>query len=174
MVEPMNWLRNFMMGRYGPDSFSLFLIVISLVCTLVSSLFGGLWPLLFISYALWFWVIFRMLSRNIEGRAKENEKFMVFWNWMKEHTVGIRGWLTTQANRFRDRRTHKYFRCPKCRQMVRVPKNKGKVRIICPKCKNEFIRQTGKSAAQRAREEQARAEKSAARAAKKADKAGKK
>ena len=37
----MNWLRNFMMGRYGPDSLSLFLIVVSLVCTLTSSLFGG-------------------------------------------------------------------------------------------------------------------------------------
>ena len=48
----MNWLRNFMMGRYGPDSLSLFLIVISLVCTLTSSLFGGVLVLILISYAL--------------------------------------------------------------------------------------------------------------------------
>ena len=51
----MNWLRNFMMGRYGPDSLSLFLIVVSLVCTLTSSLFGGVLVLILISYALWFW-----------------------------------------------------------------------------------------------------------------------
>ena len=57
--------------------------------------------------------------------------------------------------------------------MVRVPKNKGKVRIICPKCKNEFIRSTGKSAAQKAKEEQQRAEKAAQKAAKKAEKTGK-
>ena len=170
----MNWLRNFMMGRYGPDSLSLFLIVVSLVCTLTSSLFGGVLVLILISYALWFWVIFRMLSRNIAARQKENETFLRGWRWVMDHTVGLRGWFKTQGNRFRDRKTHKYFRCPSCHQMVRVPKNKGKVRIICPKCKNEFIRQTGKSAAQRAREEQARAEKNAQRAAKQADKAGKK
>ena len=170
----MNWLRNFMMGRYGPASLSLFLIVVSLVCTLTSSLFGGVLVLILISYALWFWVIFRMLSRNIAARQKENEAFLRGWRWVMDHTVGLRGWFKTQGNRFRDRKTHKYFRCPSCHQMVRVPKNKGKVRIICPKCKNEFIRQTGKSAAQRAREEQARAEKNAQRAAKKADKAGKK
>ena len=68
----MNWLRNFMMGRYGPDSLSLFLIVVSLVCTLTSSLFGGVLVLILISYALWFWVIFRMLSRNIAARQDES------------------------------------------------------------------------------------------------------
>ena len=67
----MNWLRNFMMGRYGPDSLSLFLIVVSLVCTLTSSLFGGVLVLILISYALWFWVIFRMLSRNMARRREE-------------------------------------------------------------------------------------------------------
>ena len=168
-----NALQRFMYGRYGRDRLNDCLIGLYLILLLLYMI-TRLTPLYWLAVILVAATLFRMLSRNIEGRAKENEKFMVFWNWMKEHTVGIRGWLTTQSNRFRDRRTHKYFRCPKCRQMVRVPKNKGKVRIICPKCKNEFIRQTGKSAAQRAREEQARAEKSAARAAKKADKAGKK
>lgn len=170
----MNWLRNFMMGRYGPDSLSLFLIVVSLICTLTSSLFGGVLVLILISYILWFWVIFRLLSRNIAARQKENETFLRMVGWLRDHTTGIRGWFKTQSNRFRDRKTHKYFRCPTCHQMVRVPKNKGKVRIICPKCKNEFIRQTGKSPAQKAREEQARADKAAQKAAKKADKASKK
>ena len=54
--------------------------------------------------------------------------------------------------------------------MVRVPKNKGKVRIICPKCKEEFIRFTGKSSAQRMREEQEKAEKRAQRESKRSAK----
>ena len=29
----MNWLRNFMIGRYGTDSLSLFLLVLSVIIT---------------------------------------------------------------------------------------------------------------------------------------------
>ena len=157
----MNWLRNFMIGRYGTDQLSFFLIIVNLVMTLVSSLFGGNIVILILSYATWFYVIFRTLSRNIAARQKENGQFMIFWRWVMTHTTGVRGWMKTCINRIRDRKTHKYFRCPKCHQMVRVPKNKGKVRIICPKCREEFIRQTGKSPAQKAREEQEKAAKNA-------------
>lgn len=169
----MNWLRNFMIGRYGTDQLSFFVIIVNMVMTLIASLFGGNIVVLLLSYALWVWIIFRTLSRNIAARQKENEIFLVGWDWVKDHTVGIRGWFTTEGNRFRDRDTHKYFRCPKCHQMVRVPKNKGKVRIICPKCKEEFIRSTGKSPAQRAKEEQQKANKAAQKAAKKSEKTGK-
>mgnify|MGYP002625827682 CR=1 FL=1 len=34
---------------------------------------------------------------------------------------------------------HKYFRCPKCRQTVRVPKGKGRVRITCKSCGNASL-----------------------------------
>ena len=166
----MNWLRNFMIGRYGTDSLSLFLLVVSMICTLTSSLCGGVLTLILLSYALWIWIIFRTLSRNLSARSHENEVFMTGWRWVMDHTVGLRGWFKTQYNRFRDRKTHRYFRCPKCKQMVRVPKNKGKVRIICPKCKEEFIRFTGKSSAQRMREEQEKAEKRAQRESKRSAK----
>ncbi len=166
----MNWLRNFMIGRYGTDNLSLFLLVISMVCTLVSSLCGGVLPLILLSYGLWVWIIFRTLSRNLSARSRENEKFMNGWHWVMDHTVGLRGWFKTEGNRFKDRKTHKYFRCPTCHQMVRVPKNKGKLRIICPKCKNEFIRFTGKSPAQQEKERLAKAKKEAERRERKASK----
>ncbi len=167
----MNWLRNFMIGRYGTDLLSIFVIIVSMLMTFISSLFGGNIVVLLLSYLMWGWVIFRTLSRNIAARQKENETFMVFWRWAMDHTAGLRGWFKTQWNRWRDRKTHKYFRCPKCHQMVRVPKNKGKVRIICPKCKEEFVRSTGKSPAQKAKEQQQRADKAAQKAAKKSEKA---
>ena len=170
----MNWFRNFMIGRYGTDNLSLFLLIFSMVITLFSSLFGGSFILILLSYALWGWIIFRTLSRNFEARRHENEVFMRGWNWVMNHTVGVRGWFKTQANRIRDRKTHKYYRCPSCHQMVRVPKNKGKVRIICPKCKNEFIRFTGKSPAQLEKERLQKAQKVSARQEKKASRTAKK
>ena len=34
------------------------------------------------------------------------------------------------------------IRCPKCETRMRIPKGKGKLKITCPKCKNEFIHET--------------------------------
>ncbi len=33
---------------------------------------------------------------------------------------------------------HKHFSCPCCKQIVRVPKGRGKIVITCPSCQNEF------------------------------------
>ena len=44
-------------------------------------------------------------------------------------------------DRIKDRQ-HRYFNCPRCRQVVRVPKGKGKISITCPKCREKFIKQT--------------------------------
>ena len=32
--------------------------------------------------------------------------------------------------------------CPGCRQVVRVPRGKGKINIRCPKCNRQFIKKT--------------------------------
>ena len=37
---------------------------------------------------------------------------------------------------------YRYFRCPGCRQVVRVPRGKGKINIRCPKCSRQFIKKT--------------------------------
>ena len=99
----MNWLRNFMIGRYGTDSLSLFLLVLSVIITFVSSIFGGNIITLLLSYGLWFWIIFRTLSRNIAARSKENQIFLNGWRWVMDHTTGFRGWVKTESNRVRDR-----------------------------------------------------------------------
>ena len=33
---------------------------------------------------------------------------------------------------------HKYFTCPNCRTVCRVPRGKGKIVITCPKCRREI------------------------------------
>lgn len=130
----MNWLQRFMIGRYGTDNLGLGLMAAGMVCSLVSSIFDW-WIVLIISYACFGWMLFRMLSRNIPARRKENDAAAQMFR-----PVGKKLRLWHQM--WQCRKTHRYFRCPGCKQQVRVPKNKGRIRIVCPKCRKDFIRKT--------------------------------
>ena len=44
--------------------------------------------------------------------------------------------------RWSQRRDYKFFRCPSCRTLLRVPKGKGKIKVVCRKCGNSFIKKT--------------------------------
>ena len=39
-------------------------------------------------------------------------------------------------------RKNRYYKCPKCKQLVRVPRGKGKISITCPRCKEKFVKKT--------------------------------
>ena len=79
--------------------------------------------LVVLSYGLMIWAIWRTLSRNTYKRYQENRKFLQLVGRAKD-------------------RNNRYFDCPKCRQMVRVPRGKGKISITCPRCHEKFIRKT--------------------------------
>ena len=128
-------IRRFMYGRYGSDELNVALLIFSVVFSLLNTLlslflhksriFGYvIYPLLhllvMVSIAL---CMCRALSRNIYKRRQENSRFRILWSC-----------LTDRHNR--------YFRCPKCKQTVRVPKHRGKISIRCPKCGEKFIRKT--------------------------------
>ena len=119
-------LRNFMMGRYGTDRLNMTILMLGLGCSILSMFFRI--PtvnlvLTMLSYALMFWAIARSLSRNTYKRYQENRKYLQIFDRLKD-------------------REHRYFDCPKCRQMVRVPRGKGKIAITCPKCREKFVRKT--------------------------------
>ena len=120
-------LQRFMAGRYGTDKLNIFLLSVGLILTIVCMFFQKIWwlelSLLILGWLLMALVIYRTLSRNIYKRYRENRKFLMFWQ------------------RIRDRK-HRYYDCPKCRQQVRVPRGKGKIAITCPKCREKFIKKT--------------------------------
>lgn len=119
-------LRSFMAGRYGTDRLNMVILCAGLFCSLLS-VWVKVVPLNIIfwalSYGLMIWAICRTLSRNTYRRYQENRKFLQFFTRLKD-------------------RQNRYFDCPKCRQLVRVPRGKGKIAITCPRCKEKFIRKT--------------------------------
>ncbi len=130
----MNWLRRMLIGRYGTDQLSLALMAFYFVLFLLSYLpycrFLAWVGLLVLAV-----IFFRTFSRNITKRYYENQVFLRFWN-------PVKNWFKSLKARFRDRKTHRYYKCPNCKQRLRVPKGRGKIKISCPKCRNQFIKKT--------------------------------
>ncbi len=124
------WLQKMLYGRYGADQLGTFLMII-FVCLAILNLWLG-WPHMWVIYALLLvCCYYRILSRNIYKRRAENQAFMKLY-------APVRNWFKDKQERFRDRKTHKYFKCPKCSQRLRVPKGKGDIVITCAKCHNRF------------------------------------
>ncbi len=130
----------FMYGRYGIDKLGYAIIIVSMVLSLTSSLIGAVsetasYVLWIISYILLGVEIFRMFSRNLYARRRENERFIGIWKPIKK-------WFKLQYNRIKDIKTHHYFSCPNCKNNLRVPKGRGTITITCPVCKTKFDRKS--------------------------------
>ena len=127
-------MQQFMVGRYGNDEFTMFLLVVSLLFTFLGN-FRSLRLLYFIGSAIIFYSLFRALSKNYEARRKE-------LNWYLRWSEKPKAELRLLGNRFRDRNTHKYFKCNECKTVLRVPKDRGKIEITCPKCRAKIVKKT--------------------------------
>lgn len=118
--------RRFMAGRYGTDKLNMTILgvglVMALICMFVQNDIVDL-VLTILSYGCMFWAIYRSFSRDTYKRYQENRKYLLMIDRIKD-------------------REHKHFECPRCRQVVRVPRGKGKIAITCPKCKERFIKKT--------------------------------
>jgi len=129
----MKKIREFLMNRYGMDTFNRALIIFYIIF-LFLSLITRKDIFMYISLALAIYQVFRAFSKNFAARSKENQQFLKLWNPVKRKYYSIKKKLSDK--------THRYYKCPKCKTEIRVPKNKGKIRITCPKCKDQFIKNT--------------------------------
>ena len=123
----------FMQGRYGIDQLNSFLMIVCVICFIVNMFIGSI-VLTFIAYGTCLFVIFRMFSKNIYARNRENDKYLNFFSPLSR-------WLKLKLMSKQDP-SNKYFSCPKCKQMVRVPKGHGTVVVTCPNCQNKFEKRT--------------------------------
>ena len=125
-----NALVRFMYGRNGADQLCMAMILTALALNTVEIFVKH--DLVYVilhtlSTVLTVWMIFRMFSKNLAKRRAENAKFLqlVWWPLKRKFTAA-------------KAREHKYFTCPNCRTVCRVPRGKGKIVITCPKCRGEI------------------------------------
>ncbi|RGS73755.1 hypothetical protein [Dorea formicigenerans] len=130
-------LQRFMYGRYGLDSFGKFTIIVSLVLMLLANFvparLGSVLSLL--CWALLIYTYFRMFSRQTYKRACENQTYLA-------KTAKVRRFFASQKSIMAQRKTHHIYKCPTCKQKIRVPKGKGRIEIRCPKCNTTFIKKS--------------------------------
>lgn len=124
----------FMQGRYGTDDYSKFLLG-SAVAVMVLNLFLRIGLLNLLVFALLIYVYVRMFSRNIQKRYQENVRYL---QW-KDKVLGV---FRKEKRMAQDRKVNHIYRCPSCKQKIRVPRGKGKICITCPKCKTEFTKKS--------------------------------
>lgn len=128
-----NFFSQFFQGRYGSygmDKLTRFLLILSVIALIVSlcSPFGILY---YVAFALLIYSYFRLLSKNITKRYKENESFIRI-----EQKIRL-FFRKTQSN-FVQRKHYRIYTCPQCKQKIRIPKGAGTIMVRCPKCMTEF------------------------------------
>lgn len=128
----------FFVGRNGSDQLARCVSVISLILLVLSlvikndNLRVSLWLLAIIGII---YVYFRVFSRNVYKRQAENSRYLA--------KIGsIKGYFRSLGERWRMRKDYRFFRCPSCRTMLRVPKGKGKLKVVCRKCGTSFVRKS--------------------------------
>ena len=120
----------FMAGRYGNDKLNQFMMAVFLGCAVLNlfvrnayaSTVLNSWECLLILL-----VYIRMFSRNISKRYAENQKYLALENRLRRF-FGQKRYLMQQ------RKEYHIYKCPGCKQKIRIPRGKGKISIRCPKC----------------------------------------
>ncbi|NLK67659.1 MAG: hypothetical protein GX283_00625 [Clostridiaceae bacterium] len=122
-------LTRFMYGRYGIDKLYYALAILSFVLLVINA-FVHSSILSIIVWIILILMIYRVLSKNIYKRQKENAIFIKAWNWLKSK-------ILLAVRRIKEIRTHRYHRCPHCKAMLRLPRKRGKHTVQCPRCKED-------------------------------------
>ena len=127
-------LTRFMAGRNGNDQLNVFLLIVDVVLLVLAGIFSRergsiLYPL---AIVLLLYIYFRMFSRNLYKRRDENGKFLRL-----KHSV--ESYFRVRKEQWLQRKEYKFFTCPSCRAALRVPRGRGKLKIVCRKCGTSFF-----------------------------------
>ena len=127
-------LTRFMAGRNGNDQLNVFLLIIDVGLLVLAGIISrGRGTILYpMAIVLLLYIYFRMFSRNLCKRREENGKFLRL-------KYSVESYFRVRKERWRQRKDYKFFTCPSCRAALRVPKGRGKLKIVCRKCGTSFF-----------------------------------
>lgn len=103
----------FMQGRYGVDQLGRITLMIALPFWILS-LFTDMYLFRGIAIALIVICYFRILSKNSTKRYAENQRYL-------KSTYKLRHYLQLKRNHFIQLKTHHIYKCPTCKQKIRIP-----------------------------------------------------
>lgn len=127
-------MQQFMYGRYGFDELSRISLIVTIVFMAVS-MFTKKTFFYVLGIVLLVYTYFRAFSKNTVKRQAENQKLL---NLRYQARVK----QEKRKNHREQKKIYRFYKCPECKQNVRVPRGRGKICITCPKCKKEFIRKS--------------------------------
>ena len=127
----MNRLQRFMYNKYGMDELNIALLWLGVILSMLSLFVPNTIFRMLMGYLPLGFCIFRMLSKNYGVRRRENDKFLSYMYPIKKKMKKLK-------NKLKNQKYYRYFKCPNCKQELRVPKGKGNIEITCPRCKVHF------------------------------------
>lgn len=124
----------FMQGRYGVDTLSKFMMGFAFFIAILNIFVRNtilsllVWIILIIVY-------FRMFSRNGYQRYQENQKFLKYAN-------PVINKVNSEIRLLKLRKDYHIYKCPTCKQKIKIPRGNGRIAVRCPKCRTEFIKKS--------------------------------
>ena len=135
-LNRMKWsLYRLMSGRYGNDALGIALLILSFLINLFGTFFPTQRTLVaLLAYLPVLWAFYRIFSRKIAARRKENQAFLNLVKPFRKEGKRLHLNLTQKA--------YRHYSCPSCGQLVRVPSGRGRIEISCPSCRHTFVKKT--------------------------------
>lgn len=127
-------MTRFMYGRYGSDQLSKLYVSLAMVCLMIN-VFTRLQLFYVAGFLLLIYGTYRSFSKDIAKMSAQNQKYL---NWRYQVIVKFNNFKKHWAQR----KEYRFYKCPGCKQKVRVPRGRGKIAITCPKCRAEFIKKS--------------------------------
>ncbi|EOH99018.1 hypothetical protein UAY_02287 [Enterococcus moraviensis ATCC BAA-383] len=126
-------IQKLLVGRYARmDQLNNTLMKISLILLLLN-LFLPTSIAFWLAVVLLIWINYRFFSKRIYPRSNENTRYVANMQQLKKKFNNIK-------QRVYARKTYTFFKCPNCKQQLRAPKGKGKIKVNCSTCKEQFTK----------------------------------
>lgn len=147
-------LRQFLQGRYGADALFYALMGLYLLLLVLRMAFrdvtGVGLVLGVLAWSAFIFAFYRVLSRDTFRRGQENAAFLRMVGRVRGRmedaelrrssgaSSPVGGSGPSVGDKVRDFPKKKYITCPKCKASIRVPRQRGKHTVRCPRCGERF------------------------------------